>query len=158
MWKKIKPYIISVIISLGVGGLSAFLTRGNMDLYDRIVVPPLAPPGALFPIVWTLLYTLMGISSAKIYIEGKNGNASVQDALKVYALQLVVNFFWSIIFFNMEAFLFAFIWILLLWALIVIMIRKFSRIDSVSAWLQVPYLLWVTFAAYLNLAIYILNM
>ena len=157
MWKKIKPYVISILIALGVGGLSAFLTRGNMDVYDKIVTPPLAPPGILFPIVWTILYVLMGISSARIYIEGKEGNAFVSDALKVYALQLIVNFFWSIIFFNMQAYLFAFIWLILLWVLIIVMIRKFYPIDRLAAWLQVPYFLWVTFAAYLNFAIFMLN-
>lgn len=157
MWNKIKPYIISILIALGVGGLSALITRDSMNIYDRIVMPPLAPPGFLFPIVWTLLYTLMGISSARIYLEGIEGNNLATDALKVYALQLAVNFFWSIIFFNFETFLFAFIWILLLWALIIIMIRKFYEINPLAAWLQIPYFLWVTFAAYLNLAIYILN-
>ena len=157
MWNKIKPYVISVLIALGVGALSALITRGSMNIYDRIVMPPLAPPGFLFPIVWTVLYTLMGISSARIYLKGREEGALVGDNLKVYALQLVVNFFWSIIFFNFEAFLFAFIWLILLWVLIIIMIREFYAIDPLAAYLQIPYLLWVTFAAYLNLAIYILN-
>lgn len=157
MWNKIKPYIISILIALGVGALSALVTRDNMDIYERIVTPPFAPPGFLFPIVWTVLYTLMGISSARIYLKGKEEGAFVGDSLKVYALQLAVNFFWSIIFFNFEAFLFAFIWILLLWVLIIIMIRKFYAVDPLAAWLQIPYFLWVTFAAYLNLAIYMLN-
>lgn len=157
MWKKLKPYVISIAIALGVGALSALLTRENMDIYDRIITPPLAPPGILFPIVWTILYTLMGISSARIYIKGKEEKIDVSSALNVYALQLAVNFFWSIIFFNMEAFLFAFIWLILLWVLIIIMIKRFYEIEPLSAWLQIPYFLWVTFAAYLNFAIYILN-
>ena len=157
MWKKIKPYVISVAIALGVGALSALFTRGNMDIYDRIQTPPLAPPGILFPIVWTVLYTLMGISSTIIYTKGRNENIPVYDALKTYAIQLGVNFFWSIIFFNLETFLFAFLWILLLWILIIIMIKKFYEIDKTAAYLQIPYLLWVTFAAYLNFAIFLLN-
>ena len=157
MWKKLKPYIISVAITLGVGALSALFTRNNMDIYDRIVSPPLAPPGILFPIVWTILYTLMGISSARIYLAGKENGADTGKALKTYAIQLVVNFFWSIFFFNAEAFLFSFIWILLLWILIIKMIKEFNEIDPLAAKLQIPYLLWVTFAAYLNLAIFILN-
>ena len=157
MWKKIKPYVISVAIALGVGALSALFTRGNMDLYDRIQTPPLAPPGILFPIVWSILYTLMGISSAIIYIKGRDENIPVYEALRIYAIQLVVNFFWSIIFFNLEAFLFAFLWLLLLWVLIIIMIVKFYKIDKTAAYLQIPYLLWVTFAAYLNFAIFLLN-
>lgn len=157
MWKKIKPYVISVAIALGVGALSAIFTRGNMDIYDRIQTPPLAPPGILLTIVWTILYTLMGISSAIIYTKGRDENIPVNDALRIYAIQLAVNFFWSIIFFNLETFLFAFLWILLLWILIIIMIKKFYEIDKTAAYLQIPYLLWVTFAAYLNFAIFLLN-
>lgn len=157
MWKKIKPYVISIAIALAVGGLSALLTAQNMNIYDRIITPPLSPPPILFPIVWTILYTLMGVSSARIYIKDKEQNIDVSSTLLVYALQLAVNFFWSIIFFNMQAFLFAFIWIILLWLLIIVMIKRFYEIDPLSAWLQIPYLLWVTFAAYLTFAIYILN-
>ena len=157
MWKKIKPYVISIAIALAVGGLSALLTAGNMNIYGRIITPPLSPPPILFPIVWTILYTLMGVSSARIYIKGKEQNIDVSGALLVYALQLAVNFFWSIIFFNMQAFLFAFVWIILLWLLIIVMIKRFYEIDPLSAWLQIPYLLWVTFAGYLNLGIWLLN-
>ena len=155
MWKKIKPYIISIAIALGVGALAAFLTRNSMNIYQRIERPPLSPPSILFPIVWTLLYTLMGISSAKIYLKKKSGKRDV--ALKVYALQLALNFFWSLIFFNLEAFLFAFAVIILLWVLIIIMIKRFYDLVPWTGYLQIPYLLWVTFAAYLNLMIYILN-
>lgn len=157
MWKKIKPYIISVAIALGVGALSALFTRNNMDIYDRIRTPPLAPPGILFPIVWTVLYTLMGISSAIIYTKGKEEDIPVYAALKIYGIQLAVNFFWSIIFFNAQAFFFAFLWIVLLWILIIKMIKEFGKISALAAYLQIPYLLWVTFAAYLNFAIFLLN-
>ena len=108
MWQKIKPYIISVAIALGVGILAALFTRENMDIYERIQTPPLSPPGILFPIVWTVLYTLMGISSAIIYTKGTKEGISVSEALKTYALQLGVNFFWSILFFNAEAFFISF--------------------------------------------------
>ncbi len=157
MWKKLKPYVISVLIALGVGGLSALLTSGNMNIYDKIISPPLSPPGILFPIVWTVLYTLMGISSALVYVKGKEEDIDTSSALGIYLIQLAVNFFWSIIFFNLQAYLFAFIWIILLWILIITMIKRFYEISPLAAYLQIPYLLWVTFAAYLNLAIYILN-
>lgn len=157
MWKKIKPYVISVAFALGVGGLSALLTAGNMDLYSQIVQPPLAPPPFLFPIVWTILYILMGISSAMIWKKRSSMPAEVNKALTVYALNLFLNFFWSIIFFNFRAFLFAFIWLVALWAVILTMIIKFAKIKPIAGYLQIPYLLWVTFAGYLNLAIYILN-
>lgn len=156
MKNKIKSYVIGILIPVAVGLLAAFLTRDSMDIYKSIVQPPLAPPAILFPIVWSILYIIMGIGSALIYNSAADEKDKTQ-ALFVYALQLAVNFFWSILFFNVRAFLFSFIWLLLLWVLIIVMILRFSRINKVAAWLQLPYLLWVTFAGYLNLAIYILN-
>lgn len=155
MLKKLKPYIISIAIALAVGGLSAFFTRGNMDIYDTINTPPLTPPMILFPIVWSVLYILMGISSAKVYTE--KDIYDVWGALKVYAFQLVVNFFWSLIFFNMRAFLFAFVWLLLLILLVIIMIVQFHKIRPWTGYLQIPYLVWITFASYLTFMIYLLN-
>lgn len=155
MWKKIKPYVVSIVIALLVGGLSALLTKDNMNL-DGVNQPALSPPSWLFPIVWTILFILMGISSAMVYQSGPN-RPQVKSALWVYALQLAVNFFWSIIFFNMRNFIFAFIWLLLLWVLIVVMITKFKKIRPLAAYLQIPYLLWVTFAGYLTFATYLLN-
>ncbi len=157
MLKKYKPYIVSVVIALAVGGLSAAVTSGSMEVYSKINQPPLSPPSILFPIVWTILFTLMGISAALVYQFKDTKPDEVRTALIVYAVNLAVNFLWSIIFFNMQAYLFAFIWILLLIAVIVVMIVLFKRISPLAAYLQIPYLLWVTFAAYLNLAIYILN-
>ncbi len=156
MLKKLKPYIISVIIALAVGGVSALLTKNNMNIFEKINMPPLSPPSVVFPIVWAVLYILMGISSAIIYKNGTD-REEVQSALKVYALQLAVNFFWSLIFFNMQAYLFAFIWLILLWVLVIAMIVKFKKISPAAAWLQIPYLLWITFAGYLSLMIYLLN-
>lgn len=155
MRKKITPYIISIAVALITGGLSAFLTKGNMDIYKTINQPPLAPPVVLFPVVWSLLFILMGIGSAIIYTKEKN--SARKEALTVYIFQLAVNFFWSIIFFNLRIYFFAFIWLLLLWLLIIDMIVKFKKISSISAYLQIPYLLWVTFAGYLNFMIFLLN-
>lgn len=157
MKENVKKYAVSVIIALAVGGLSALLTSGNMDLYPEITKPPLAPPSVLFPIVWTILYILTGISAALIYGEKDSKPEEVKSALTVYGINLFLNFFWSIIFFNMRAFLFSFIWLVALWIVIIIMIIKFYRIKPVAGILQIPYLLWVTFAGYLNLAIYLLN-
>ena len=158
MLKKIKPYVISVLIALGVGGLAAYLTSGNMDLYGEIVKPPLAPPSWLFPVAWTVLYVLMGLGSAIVYTMRCQANPLLRaSALRLYALNLIVNFFWSVIFFNMRSFLFAFVWIMLLWFIIILMILSFKKINKTAAYLQIPYLLWVTFAAYLNFMIYTLN-
>ncbi len=151
---KFKVYAFNIFIALAVGGLSAFLTGGGSDLYSEIVQPPLSPPSWLFPVVWTLLFVLMGISSSIICLS--TGPAK-RSALTVYGLQLAVNFLWSIIFFNLRAFYFAFFWLLLLLLLIIIMIYKFYKINKTAAYLQIPYLIWVSFAGYLTLAIALLN-
>ena len=155
--KNFKTYLIAILIPLAVGGLAALLTSGNMMLYSEIVKPPLAPPPILFPIVWTILYILMGIGSARVYLKKEAMPEKATNALKTYILQLGFNFFWSLIFFNLRAFLFAFIWLIALWGLIIIMLFQFYKIDKIAAIINIPYFLWVTFAAYLNLAIYILN-
>lgn len=157
MFKKIKPYAISILISVGVGALSALITRGNMDLYDEIRTPPLAPPSILFPIVWTVLYILMGISAAMIYLNRTSDFKKRTAALATYASSLVVNFAWSIIFFNFKAYFFAFIWLLLLLYLVVKTIVQYRGIDKIAAYLQIPYAIWVTFAGYLSFGIWILN-
>ncbi len=154
--KAIKPYIISILISVGTGALSAFLTRGNMDIYEEIATPPLSPPSILFPIVWTILYVLMGISAAMIYTTPLK-SAQKESALKTYAASLVVNFTWSLIFFNFRAYLLAFIWLLLLLVLIIKTIFAYLKITPLAAYLQIPYALWVAFAGYLNIGIWLLN-
>ena len=150
-WKKL---IISLLIPLAVGGLAAFLTRSDMEVYATLNQPPLSPPGWLFPVVWGILFILMGISAAIIYL---SESPQRTRALKVYTLQLIVNFFWSILFFNLEARLFAFFWLLLLLSLVLLMFVLFKRISPTAAYLQIPYILWLLFAAYLNGAIYLLN-
>lgn len=158
MKRHAKPYIIAIAIAIGIGLLSTFVTRNSMDLYDDIIVPALAPPMFLFPIVWTILYILMGISSGGIAKYNDARKEEVFDALISYAIQLFLNFFWSIIFFNMRAFLFAFFWLIILVIAIIVMIRKFYKINPKAAFLQIPYLIWVIFAGYLNFSIYWLNM
>ena len=155
--KKLRPYIVSSAISLGVGLLSALITKGDMAIYEEIAKPPLAPPALLFPIAWIILYVLMGISSARIYIKRRENTGEAKDALAVYAMSLIVNFTWSIIFFTLEAFLVAFVWLLLLLALIITTVIRYKPIDKLAAFLQIPYIIWVSFAGYLNLAIFILN-
>ena len=152
-WKQL---LLSIAISLAVGGLSAFLTSDNMRLFEQIQKPPLSPPAILFPIVWTILYVLMGISSYLV-LRSNGNNDQVGNALKVYGLQLVFNFFWSLIFFNAEAYLLSFIWLVIMWVLILVTIRRFYKISKPAGLLMIPLLLWVTFAGYLNLAIYFLN-
>ncbi len=157
MKTKLKPYIISILIALAVGALSAFLTRGSMDIYSTVETPPLSPPSILFPIVWTVLYVLMGISAAMIYTDQTAPRSQKESALTTYAASLIFNFAWSIIFFNLRAFLVAFIWLLVLLALIIKTIVDYYKINKTAAYLQIPYALWVTFAGYLNFGIWWLN-
>lgn len=156
MRKQWKTIILSILVAEAVGALSGFLTREGMKLFtDAVAQPPLSPPPLLFPIVWSILYALMGYGSARIWLSTPSPDRS--RALNLYAIQLVVNFFWSLIFFNAQAFGFAFFWLLLLWGLVLLMILAFDKIDPLSAKLQVPYLIWLTFAAYLNLGVWYLN-
>lgn len=157
MFKKIKTYAISILIALAVGGLSAFFTRNSMNLYRDVITPPLSPPSILFPIVWTMLFIIMGISAAMIYLDKSARGAQKSSALATYILSLIVNFFWSLIFFNLRAFLFAFLWLLLLLYLVIRTIMKYYKINRVAAYLQIPYAIWVTFAGYLTFAIWYLN-
>lgn len=154
MWNKVKPYVISIIIALAVGGISALVTNDNMMIYEQINRPSLAPPAIVFPIVWSILFILMGISSAIVY---KKNTDNTRKSLIVYGIQLVFNFLWTVIFFNLRAYLFAFIWIFILWLLIIWMIYEFYKVDKLAAYLQIPYLLWTTFATYLTFMIYLLN-
>ena len=150
-----KQLLVALAIPLLVGGLSALLT-GGMDGFKILNKPPLSPPGWLFPVVWTLLYLMMGLASFKV-LNADGPEYKKNNALFFYGLQLFFNFFWSIIFFRWEMYLFAFIWLIIMWALIIVTTFKFWKIDKWAGVLLVPYLLWVTFAAYLNLGIYILN-
>lgn len=152
-WKQL---IISILISVGVGALAGILTRNSMDVYSMFNKPPLAPPGWLFPIVWTILYVLMGISAYLVY-SADVLQEDKEKALSVYSFQLFFNFLWSIVFFNFQARLLSFIILIILWVLIIMMIILFNKVSKVAAKLQIPYLLWVTFAGYLNFMVYYLN-
>ncbi len=151
-WKKL---LICIAIPLSVGGLSALFTAGNMDLYEEINQPPLAPPGWLFPVVWTILYILMGVALYLVVITRTREDK--KTAIISFGVQLLFNFFWSIIFFNARAYLFAFVWLIFLWLAIIANIYFFYKINKNAGKLLIPYLVWVTFAGYLNLAIFLLN-
>lgn len=151
---KWKEFIISLVIPLCIGGLAAFITRGSMSAFESLNKPPLSPPGWLFPVVWTILYIMMGIASYFIYT---SQSPSKKIALGIYGIQLFFNFFWSIIFFNLEMYFLAFIWLVVLFLSIWACIYVFGSINKKAAYLLVPYLLWVTFAGYLNYMIFLLN-
>ena len=147
---KFKNYALSIIIPLALGGIVGFLISGSMD-YDMLNQPPLSPPSILFPIVWTILYVLMGVSFG--ILRDKHLNDS--NVKLIYYIQLIVNLLWPIAFFVLKWRLFAFIWILILDALVVLMIFTFYKRNKTAALLQLPYLAWVLFASYLNLGVYI---
>lgn len=151
-----KTLSICILVPLAVGGLSALFTMGSMQDFAALKQPPLSPPGWLFPVVWTVLFILMGIASYLV-LETASGVEAKKSAFKAYFLQLGFNFMWSIIFFTLGAYEIAFAWLLALLGLIVITTLKFYNINKDAAILMLPYILWVSFAGYLNLAIAYLN-
>ena len=151
-----KTYLSWVLFTEFVGGLSGLLTRAGTKYFNEAVLkPPFSPPGIVFPVVWAILYLLMGIGAARVYLAPPSRARS--RSLFLYLLQLAFNFFWSVIFFNFRAYGFAFLWLCALWLLILAMIAAFRQVDSTAARLQIPYLLWVLFAGYLNAGVRILN-
>ena len=153
---KWKTLLICIAIPLLVGGVSGLISMNSMQTFAALEKPPLSPPAWLFPVVWTLLYISMGVACYLI-ISADAPQRETERALSLYALQLFFNFFWSILFFNLELYWFAFAWLLVLWVLIGLCIVYFSRISNAAALLMVPYFLWVTFAAYLNAGVAYLN-
>lgn len=151
---KLKPLIVSLLIPLGIGGLAGFLTTNSMEVYKNLNQPNLAPPPLVFPVVWTILYILMGVSAYLIY---RSDSTDKAKALILYVAQLISNFIWPLIFFNGGMYVFSFIWLVALWIVVLLMINSFYNINKSAAYLQIPYLLWLTFAAYLNLSICLLN-
>lgn len=156
MKQSVKYSIIFSGISLGVGGLSAIFTRKNMEIYSQINQPFFSPPAWIFPIVWAILYILMGIGFGMALSSPRRADEK-KNASFYFGLQLVVNFFWSIIFFNFQMFKWSFLWLCLLLALIIFMTQSFFKLSKVAGYLQFPYIVWVFFAGLLNLAIAILN-
>ena len=151
-----KTLIKCILLPLAVGAVSRFLTRNGMKDFMQIAQPSLTPPPWVFPIVWTILYIMMGIASYDIFVS-ETDRKSKMTALSLYATQLFFNFWWSIIYFNLKNYLFAFIWLIAMWGLIIATTLEFRKISKKAALLMVPYLLWTTFAAYLNYGVYVLN-
>jgi len=150
-----KKLLICLAIPLAVGGLASLISGGFTD-YKALNQPPLAPPGWVFPVVWSILYLLMGYASYRILVSGKE-ELHIQKALTAYGIQLFLNFLWPIVFFGLEWRLAAFFLLIALWIAIFVTMRKFLRLDEKAGDLLLPYLLWVCFAAYLNLGVYLLN-
>lgn len=151
-WKRL---IFCLALPLGVGGLATLLSGGT-EIYSVLNKPPLAPPGWLFPVVWTILYLLMGYASYRILESGAE-QGTIRRAWTWYLLQLAANFIWPLLFFGQMLLLTSLLWLIVLWVLILMTIRAFSKIDELAGDLLIPYILWVTFAAYLNLGFFLLN-
>ena len=151
-----KTYAFWILLSVGIGALSGFLSREGAGTFSETVIqPPLSPPAWLFPVVWSILYVLMGISAARISLAPDSPQK--KQGLNLFIIQLVLNFFWSLIFFNLQAYGLAFLWLVALWITVFLMILSFRKADPVAALLQIPYLVWLTFAAYLSFGVWYLN-
>ena len=171
-----KTLLICILIPLAVGTTAGLLTMGGMEQFQELNKPMLAPPAWLFPVVWTILYILMGVSSYLIYACEENRekkeylNSKLQTkkirkcnpeqkrkVLNIYGYQLLVNFLWPVFFFNLGWYGFSYLWLILLWILVAKMIWEFDKISFSAALMNIPYLLWLSFAGYLNLTIWLLN-
>ena len=153
---KWKTLLICIAIPLAVGILSGLISRSAMDDFRALEQPPLSPPAWLFPVVWTILYVLMGISLYLIVISGAP-QRRLNNAFALFGTQLFFNFFWPIIFFNLGAYYFAFAWLVIMLVIIILCAVSFYSINKRAGYLWIPYVLWVSFAGYLNLAIAVLN-
>ncbi len=154
--KKIKKIALSIAIPLLIGGVSTFLSGDQSAVYNNLMQPPLAPPPWLFGVVWPILYVLMGISAYLVSVS----NAPEKEKNKAfvfYWLQLAFNFFWSIWFFRFQLFGFSFLWLIVLLILAIANAVMFYDKNRAAGWLLVPYIAWLSFAAYLNYMIWVLN-
>ncbi|MFT3950960.1 MAG: TspO/MBR family protein [Oscillospiraceae bacterium] len=154
--QKITELLISIAIAELVGVLSGLLAGNSAEFYSGLVKPPLSPPGWLFPVVWPILYALMGISAYLIYASDADGQKK-KKALTLYGAQLFVNFMWSIVFFRFQWIGASVVIIILLLVLVIWMTAVFYKIRPSATWINFPYILWLLFAAYLNIGVFVLN-
>ena len=156
MKKNVKTYLAFIAATEAVGAVSALLTRDGVKLYnDTALKPPLSPPAIVFPVAWGVLYALMAAGASRVYLSPQSEQRT--RGLRLYAVQLAMNFFWSVLFFDQRWYLFAAIWLAVMLALIIRMTVCWYRTDKPAAYLQIPYIAWVAFAAYLNVGVWILN-
>lgn len=152
---KLKVYGLFILITEAVGTVAGLLTTLGMEKYSAVEKPALTPPEIVFPIVWTILYALMAVGAARVWLTEESEEKD--KGLKLYVVQLGMNFLWSILFFNFQAYGLSFFWLLGLLLVIVLMTLTFYKSDRISAYLQIPYILWVSFAGYLNFMVWLLN-
>ncbi len=152
-WKKL---LLCLALPLAVGGAAGWLIRKYTIMFEVVRKPPLAPPGWVFPVVWTALYLLMGLASYLV-LTAEEEREERRRGWTIYLIQLAVNFLWPILFFRMERYWAAFLWLCLLWVLVAWTLARFLRVRRTAGWLLVPYLAWTTFAGYLNFGVALLN-
>ncbi|PWM44200.1 MAG: tryptophan-rich sensory protein [Clostridiales bacterium] len=150
-----KLLIFALAVPLLVGGLAGISTMGSMEFYNSLELPSFAPPGWVFPVAWTILYALMGLASYFIMIQPKSQQK--KDALRLYYFQLIINFFWPIIFFNMENITIALFWLIILLIISIATLILFFKEDKRAGWMFLPYVLWLIFATVLNFSVVLLN-
>ena len=155
MKNKRLPFLFCLSLPLAVG-LTASWVSGGSELYDKLILPPLSPPGWVFPVMWTALYLLMGYASYLVWTSGMDKSV-VNPALGAYLVQLFFNFLWPVVFFGLVRFAAALLVLVLLWIAIFITIRRFFPISPLAGKLLIPYLIWVSFAGYLNAGVWLLN-
>lgn len=151
---KWKSLLINIAIPLAIGGIASLIVNNGFEKYSEVTKPALSPPPWIFPVVWTILYILMGVSTYLIYEKDKNLN---RNSFIIYVVQLALNFIWPIFFFGFNAFLLSFIILVLLLVFVVVMIINFYKENKLASLLQIPYLIWLLFAAYLNFGVFLLN-
>lgn len=161
-WGRIWRIALAIAIPLGGGFIISLFTRDAMTKFGDFNQPPLSPPAWLFPVAWTILYVLMGVASYLIWEKGylskkPADKTSSRNALIIYAIQLVFNFAWTPFFFALDLFWFAFVWLIVMWILIIVLMIKTQKISKPAFFMLLPYIIWCTFAAYLNCGIAILN-
>ncbi|MBQ0028599.1 MAG: tryptophan-rich sensory protein [Lachnospiraceae bacterium] len=153
---SILTLLIALFIPLVIGGISAALSSQGMATYGSMSKPPLSPPAWVFSVAWTILYIMMGLASYFIIVSEAD-NRDKAMALIIYGIQLAMNFMWSIMFFNWGYYLFAFMWLMIMWCIVILCAVRFYSINRVATYLFIPYIMWLTFAAYLNMGAYILS-
>lgn len=152
--RTVFTMIICITIPLLVGAISSFLTKDAMISFNSMNKPPLAPPAWLFPVAWTILYILMGIAS---FIMFESADESRYIGLVIYVIQLTMNFVWSLIFFRLDAYVFAAVWLALMIIMIIVLIANTSKYSTAAMIMLIPYLAWCCFAMYLNVGIAMIN-
>lgn len=148
--------IVAILIPVIVGGTSAIISSKAMIAYGTMNKPPLSPPAWVFSVAWTILYVMMGLASYFI-VMSEASMSKKTTVLILYAVQLIMNFMWSIVFFNWNMYLVAFIWLMIMWCIVIACAVKAYSVSKTATWLLIPYILWLTFAAYLNMGSYLLN-